>query len=1394
MAARLGIPRAQLETEAISEITEELDDAVAEVKRQVKKTPPTVQGVTARPELPTDLATVHQTLGARGAKLDKQAKDAKAYFGKVTPELALDAIAFDLAFKPESPYRNSDMTLPSATTKKLSETPEPQFGTEAEAAFFKGQGGVHAKNAEAWARANLSPEAIAFLDKKIAEYERIKQKSESVETRRSISQKARKDVEQQVADEAAAAKAEVAAGRKAKKAVKTGAKKAKKKAEKAEKRSMVKVIAESDDGIESDLNRIIDTDLDQLLADGDVAALQTQAHPVILDQLANNNLVGALQGLADSASSEIARKIAAVLARVVGKVNVVYGAEYSMYDPKTNTIYLREGASEYEILHEATHAAVSHVLANPSHPVTREITALFNQLKNSIEGAYGAKDIQEFTAEAWSNEAFRNHLKTFKPDGQKFTGWERLVNAVRRLLGFPPKYESAYDKVDRMLNSIISPPPETRTGESLYAQSLNVPNMALKVYQAADSTLSKIPHLTADRRASVFAALEKMTMPMRNLFYKSLNLSAMAEVGTKYFGDKALRFSNLVNEMSGYQEKLLEGMQPLHQRLTDFRNKGKERYVEFSKLVNDATIPDIRPYPEAESMYRGTGKHAEYIALRNRFIRMTPEEQKLYREYFATFKQLDKEFEKSLKGNLEGAVEDREKALSAYDKIMQELAALRIDHYSPLYRPEGIYWLNYELDGKPVKRILNTQVERSAARKQAEAQGATNIQEFSRVEQIDFKNVPDGTMLSSIMKIMKDAGAGEDDINKLIQLVVKALPETSILKSRQNRTGVAGYLDDNAAFVFDRVTSNSARQIARMRYGQQIKQVLAKMREDQAKLFGDESADARMMLNDLDGRYQFVMDPNLANWSQYASTGAFYWNLAANVSSALVNLLQTPMVVFPQLGGKYGWGESTRALQDALNLYRTSGFSREVTELGGTKTRQKAMLSVENLINSPQGAKYKGLIEALRAHGLLQTSTARDALQSENQNSSGFGGANKLSRLTTLVGTFMFHHGERFNREVTAVAAYDLELARLKRNKPSMSEADRQEAAVREAIRMVEYAHGAGSTLAGPSLGQSDIGKVLMVFKRFAFSMYYMLFDTMRRSLPTKGATGEQLEAIKAARRQLIGIYGMAALFAGAKGIPMYWVAEMAYNIFLQDDDEEDFDTIMRRYLGEFPFKGPVNYFTNLSIADRVGWTDLIWRENKSSRGETSVITETLEALLGAPYTILKNIEKGFSQVADGHLYRGIETILPAAFKNILKGGRYMYEGANTLRGDPVMGDINGYNAMMQILGFAPADLMAQYEENAQITGRQKAIKDKEKRLLKQYYVARREGDFERAGELQADLFELGAKYPELGISGETLNKSVATRDRISQKMYHGVQLNDKLRARLEGAASTAFD
>jgi len=161
--------------------------------------------------------------------------------------------------------------------------------------------------------------------------------------------------------------------------------------------------------------------------------------------------------------------------------------------------------------------------------------------------------------------------------------------------------------------------------------------------------------------------------------------------------------------------------------------------------------------------------------------------------------------------------------------------------------------------------------------------------------------------------------------------------------------------------------------------------------------------------------------------------------------------------------------------------------------------------------------------------------------------------------------------------------------------------------------------------------------------------------------------------------------------------------------------------------------------------------------------------------------------------ISEGHMERGIEAALPIGLRNILKGGRYAIEGANTLRGDPVMGEINGYNAAMQVLGFAPADLMKQYEENAYMTEKGKAIRSIEKNALKKYYAAMREGDADSMASAREKLFELGAKYPDLKISEKTITQSVKARERITNEMHHGVQLDRKLAPYLKQAAAEAY-
>lgn len=1080
-----------------------------------------------------------------------------------------------------------------------------------------------------------------------------------------------------------------------------------------------------------------------------------------------------------------------------------------------------------------------------------------SELDRRILTTNALQDAEEIVAWGFTDRQVQKWLEgvEYKKTGKSL--WSVFVDSIRTFLGLPAKANTVLSEVlsasevlfDNPISRIL---PLTETARDtanidlvteLNEQSVRFPNLANKLVGPdglADRVLQKTPLsiMTPARRTDIWRMLEKLALPARSLVYKALNASQMGEVASKYFGNDSIRFATILNEIGGYRQRIEEKLEPLNRQFVVHREKYPERHAALHALMNDATIADVAPYDDAETAkkYKNTTKEATYEALKKRFNNLNAEEKQLYKSAFTSFVALRNEFKKALKGNISELVKDEATALSIYDKIMNELSQVMIDHYFPLYR-KGDFRLSYTLNGKAAVERFESQAERAAAQRALEAQGATDIEATSQLNQFNSDNIPDGTMLSAVMKIVKDAGGGKEDLDKVVQLVVSAFPETSILKRQQKRSGIPGYINDNAALVFDSVTSNNARQIATIKYREELKSLMNKMREKQQGYFelsyvlkgkpatqrfrseedllnaqrtlqtqgatnikdtsvmlrGDASEDAKTMFEDLDGRFRFAMDPDIAGWAQYASSAAFYWNLAANVSSALVQIATVPTVVFPNLGGRYGSTKAWKALNNARKLYQSSGFTRKVEGLDGRVTEEKSMLSIENLVNKGQAKEYAALINALKDTELLTTSTAQNAIRAENRTDSGYGAVNKLQRVTSLYGSFMMHHTERMSREITAVATYDLEIQRLKRDKPNMSEADRQAAAIQEAVRIVQRTHGAVTSTTGTRIGQTSVGKIFMVFKNYAFAQYYNLFSTIFRAFPVKNADPETLEDIKAARRQLVGMYGMVALFAGVKGVPLYWIAELAYDA-LRDEEDEDFDALMRRYLGEFLFKGPVNYITNLSIADRVGWTDLIWRENKNDRAGSSAIVQYLESSL-APLSVIKNFEKGANIISEtGSWYRGIEAMLPAAFKNPMKALRYGSEGANTLRGDPVMADINVGNAAMQALGFAPADLMNQYEENATLLARQKAIRGNEQRLLKQYYVALKNGDTERAAEVVEKLYELGAKYPELGIGPALLNKSVRERDRFSSKLYHGMRLDDKLRDRLLGASQIEYD
>jgi hypothetical protein len=1315
-----------------------------------------------------------------------QEKDARAYFGRMDTETALRSIANDLVYQPTA-YRNAKMKAFEGTA----EGAEPLFATEKEAEMFRGQGGVHAKNAAEWARANLSPENVAYLDKWVAQYTKEAEKSAKFRKKLDTQQEARKNTKKQVSAEQA--KAETA-DRDALSDLEADRKefgiKAKPKTRRQARKLAEQAIREFGD-LGDDMMSITASDLDALLASPEIATLSTELHPAVTAALRQGNLVSALKLFADSIDQPRLAKIADTLASVLGDVKVVYGAEKAMYDPKTNTIYLPNGATDYELMHEASHAGLSHVIENPSHPVTKQLARIFEQVKADIDGAYGAKNLQEFVAELWSNESFRNTLKEKRSEVPAMSLWDKIVRLMRRVLRMPERTEATLDQVDRLLDAIVSPPPETRTGDSLYAQAIHDSNVASDIFRKLGEATQAQTRMSPEQAARFLGMVETTGMGLRRAMQKFLNLSAVGEVGARVLGRDATEFADNVNEMAGYRENLIERLTPLDKRLQEYTTDPE--FTKWTKMVHDHTREDVNPEAPASKYVGSPEKMAMHKKFQQEFNSLTPKGKQLYRDLFGSYKKLFKELQDSLYSNLVGVhaegTAERKQALGAYEKVISMIISKGVDHYAPLYR-QGNFWLQYKnKDGELVRELYDTQIERASARARLESEGNTDFDEYVKGDIQLARSAPSGTIAAQIIKIMKDGGADQSSVDRFLELIVSAMPETSVLKSFTARKGTLGY-EENAATAFRNVTNNLVGQLSRMRYSDKLQRNLMNMRETMQKMRGPEAANAFDIINELEARYQFAMKPTVEAWARWASGGAFYFNLAGNISSATVNLLQTPMVVLPQLGGTYGFREAAKALMAATRLYSGSGFSRTVTDINGQQTTEQAMLSVENLVNSGKAPQYEALVKRLKDLGFLQTSTARDALEASNMPGADPSRLKTLGEKTALYSAFLFHHAERMNREVTAVAAYDLEMARLKKRGVTGDAAVQQ--AIEKAVRMVEYTHGAGHAESAPSIGQSGIGKVLTVFKRFAFTMYYMLFDTIRRSLPVgPNATSEEVEMVKAARRQLVGIYGMSALFAGVKGVPLYWIAETAYNAFA-DDDEDQFDEVMRRYLGEFLFKGPVNYLTNLSIADRVGWTDLIYRDQKGDKADASVLSQFLENILGAPYAIVNNVFRGQELIAEGQFYRGVETMLPVALKNPLKAYRYATEDATTLRGD-LVGEVNGYNAAMQVLGFAPADLLTKYEANAYAKSKEDATVGQVKRLLKQYYVAYNMGDQERMDALAEKLFALGDKHPDLGISDDTISRSVRARDAISRDMYQGIQIDKRMRNEIIEAMEDTF-
>jgi len=1021
----------------------------------------------------------------------------------------------------------------------------------------------------------------------------------------------------------------------------------------------------------------------------------------------------------------------------VGKVTRKKGSlggesDAGAYDPATDTITLDPelGLTRHTGIHESVHAAISHVLRNPDHPLTKQLTAIYESVYSQLGSSYGAQDIQEFAAELVGNPEFRNALKGISAP-RSGNMLQRIVQILAEFFGFR-KGTSAYEAGIKAINDIldIADTVAPSNGEQMFNIISDARNaMPVLGKQAIEQTLNTFSNV-------------------QGAGWKAMGLSLMRlDHINKIWGDKLPAIQTLIDALEkrrGYQEAAIKQVKTNYsnflkiaksdpagvRRMEDMAYEARMAGVDPAN-VNFVTTPvNAAKYQQLRAIYNALPKDVRgmYDTLRND-----------YKKAFDTYKDflLNSTDDPTLKQKIKAQFETNSNVVA----------------YIPFLR-RGDYWVRYPdpVTGEEAASAFESIRERQ----QFIDKNLKNIQHttYQNLESMDYnsRSIPSSSFIAQVMKGLsvkdpvtgKMTPASQQQMNNVYQAYLALFPAGSIAKNFMRSKNVPGMEKDIIRGYGDTMLKWT-RKLADTIYVPQIDAAVEGIKE-QAK--GDDTLTA--VYKNIKQQQDFFHNPTFNKFTHAATALSYFEYISGNISSALINLTALPMLVYPILGARFGFAKAAAAMT------------------ASNRTASNWVLKGDNT-----DPKYKGLYDYLQDHGQLEHTQARELMEGRRTNTADQVGL-KAKILDGL--SIPFSATEKYNRAITAIAAYDLAKAN------NFSETK----ALQYAIDTVKDVHTSGMAETAPLWMQNSIGRVFFTFKSFAWNSAFLMARAFHQSFAKDPSlSAEENKVIRdIARRQLLGTIAMTSVFAGVKGMPFMGLAQvmgqMLHALFGDDDEPYDFNEDLRDFFGELMYKGPVNYITNLEIANRVGVAqDLIWRDDP--RASDGLVLGAMQRAFGPAGSYLVNVENAAKMFNEGHTERAIEAVLPSFIRNGMKGTRYMVEGARTLKGDPVEEDIGAYNSMMQVVGFSPASLSSKYEITSAAKNYEKKVADRRQRLLNMYDMARTGGDYDLMAEAREDINDFNSAHPGNRITGTTLQKSQSARKAAERNMINGVTFNRKL-------------
>lgn len=581
----------------------------------------------------------------------------------------------------------------------------------------------------------------------------------------------------------------------------------------------------------------------------------------------------------------------------------------------------------------------------------------------------------------------------------------------------------------------------------------------------------------------------------------------------------------------------------------------------------------------------------------------------------------------------------------------------------------------------------------------------------------------------------------------LTQLYLNSLPDTSWAKHGIHRKGVPGFSDD-ARRAYAQNMGSGANYLAKLRYADRMAEQLDVMQDFVDGRKYEEGFNQRQLqrvADEMRKRHEAVMNPNPSKLAQALTGFGFLWMMGMSPASAIVNLSQTAMVAYPVMAAKWGYADAARELLRA---------SKQI----GLKVGEK-FNTIEDSLNEDEKAAFQKAVD----YGVIDLSQAHDLAGVANGDP---GLAGSAWQKVMDKASWLFHHAEKFNRQVTFVAAYRL---------AKRAGAD-SEAAFEQAKKATYDGHFDYAAQNRPRFMMGNVAKVVFLFKQYSQNILYAL--GRNAYLAFKGD--------KEARKTLAGLLVSHAMASGILGLPFVsTLLAVASMLGSDDDDPWDAEAALRNMLadtfgdkaGEVMAKG-FSRLTPLDVSGRLGLNQLIFPDIQDGlagkKWAESLVVGSTGAVVGAGIGAADGVQK----ILDGRYMEGLESMLPVAIRNPLKAVRYATDGQVDKSGITVKDDFNLFELAGQAAGFRSSDLALKQEGKSAVYRRDRALSAARAKILSAMAKAVVEQDAAALRELRSVVAQWNRKHPERAIKSENIMSSVRNRQRRVAGAKDGIYLS----------------